>query len=64
MKYDPPPKELWFRLIFSLLGLGMMIFAVSYRGIAGMAWFEIVGFSTLFFGGTAIRAALKLFRQP
>ena len=60
MKNDPPRPELWFRLIFSLVGLGLMVFAVGFHGIAGMAWFEIVGFGSVFFGGTALWAGLKL----
>jgi len=63
MKYGPSRGELWFRLAFSLVALGLLLLAVGYRGVDGIAWIEIVGLSTVFFGGTAIWTLLKLLRS-
>jgi hypothetical protein len=60
----PTRNELWFRLIFSLCGLVLLIVAVMVRGISNSAALvEVVGIAGAFFGGTAIWSALKLARQ-
>lgn len=63
MKFGPSRGELWFRLVFSIAGLVLLVVAVQLRGVGGMAWVEIVGMSTLFFGGTAIWTIRKLIRR-
>jgi len=60
--FGPTRGELKFRLGFSLIGLCAMVFAVAYRGITGIAAFEIVGIAGAFFGGTAIWSAWKLWK--
>lgn len=63
MKYGPTRGELWFRLLFSLAGLCLLGVAVAYRGIpSGPALVEVIGVAGLFFGGTAIWAAIRLLR--
>jgi hypothetical protein len=64
MKYGPTRGELWFRLVFSLAGLGLMGFAVARHGAGGIAWIEVAGLSTLFFGGTAVWTVTKLVKTP
>lgn len=60
-KFDPPPRELWFQLIFSLAGLALMGVALALRGLPeGPGLIEVVGFASAFFGGTAIWTILKL----
>lgn len=59
-KFGPSRGELWFRLWFSLAGLMLMVFALLYRGMGGIAWVEIVLIASAFFGGTALWAARKL----
>jgi hypothetical protein len=61
--FGPSRLELWFRLLASLAGLAFMLVAVSIRGVSGMAWVEVVGLSSVFFGGTAIWAGFKLRTQ-
>jgi hypothetical protein len=63
MKFGPTRGELWFRLIVSVFGLALMIVAVTARGVQGIAWVEVVGLASVFFGGTAIWAAIRLFRD-
>ena len=64
LKFGPSRGELWFRLVFSVLGLAMMGFALWYRGISeGPALFEVVGLAGAFFGGTAIWTGVKLWRR-
>ncbi|MCC1490991.1 hypothetical protein [Cognatishimia sp. F0-27] len=56
-------KELWFKLVFSLFGLALMCVAIFARGIPNApALVEVVGVAGLFFGGSAVYCALKLFR--
>lgn len=62
-RFGPSRGELWFRLTFSLCGLALMGFALLYRGFGGIAWAEVVLVTSAFFGGTAIWAALKLWRS-
>jgi hypothetical protein len=59
-RFGPSRGELWFRLIFSLCGLAIMVFALIYRGIGGIAWIEVVLIASVFFGGTVIWTALRL----
>ncbi|WP_299791010.1 hypothetical protein [uncultured Marivita sp.] len=60
----PTRNELWFRLVFSLAGLALLIAVVLTRGISNAAALvEVVGIAGLFFGGTAIWSALKLWRS-
>lgn len=61
--FGPSRLELWFRLLASLAGLAFMLVAVSIRGVSGMAWVEVVGLSSFFFGGTAIYAGWNLWIQ-
>ncbi|MFO6465925.1 hypothetical protein ACK8OR_16155 [Jannaschia sp. KMU-145] len=61
-KYGPNRRETWFYLLVSLGGLALMGGAVALRGVGGIAAIEVVGMSTLFFGGTAIWAGLRLWR--
>lgn len=58
----PTRNELWSRLVFSLAGLALLIVVVLTRGISN-ALVEVVGIAGLFFGGTAIWSALKLWRS-
>jgi len=61
----PPRKELWFRLLFSVAGLGMLASALFMNGIPnGPALVEVAGFAGLFFGSTAVWAGWKLWPQP
>ncbi|WP_439123484.1 hypothetical protein [Marivita sp.] len=58
---EPTRNELWFRLLFSLAGLALLVVAVMVRGISNSAALvEVVGIAGLFFGGTAAWAARKL----
>lgn len=60
----PGRRELWFRLIFSLFGLALLAVAVAVRGIANApALVEVIGIAGLFFGGTAVWTATRLWRQ-
>ena len=64
MKYGPTRGELKFRLLASLGGFALMLFALFYRGIpTGPAVVEVVGVAGLFFGGTAIWAARQLMKR-
>jgi hypothetical protein len=62
MKFGPTRGELWFRLIVSVFGLVLMVVAVTARGVQGIAWVEVVGLASVFFGGTAIWTLIRLFR--
>lgn len=56
-------KELRFRLIFSLLGLGLLGVALVTRGWPpSPALIEVFGIAGLFFGGTAIWTIRQLRR--
>ena len=60
----PTKNELWFRLIFSLCGLALLVVTVMVRGISNSAALvEVVGIAGAFFGGTAVWSALKLARH-
>lgn len=63
-KYGPGRGELWFRLCAGLGGLALMTAAVSSRGMpSGPALVEVVGFGGVFFGGTVLWAAWKLWKS-
>jgi len=63
-KFGPSRGEVWFWLVFSVLGLAMMGFALWYRGIPeGPALFEGVGLAGAFFGGTAVWTWVNLWRR-
>ena len=60
----PTRNELWFRFVFSLFGLALLVVVVAVRGISNApALVEVVGIAGLFFGGTAIWSAMKLWRD-
>ena len=61
--FGPSRSELWFRLLASIAGLAFMVIAVSSRGVSGMVLVEVVGLSSIFFGGTAVWAGWKLWIQ-
>jgi hypothetical protein len=64
MKYGPTRKEHLFRLVFSLGGLALMAVGLAIRGLPeGPGLIEVVGLTTLFFGGTAILSLRALFRK-
>ena len=63
-KYGPTRGELWFRLCAGLGGLALMIAAVSSRGMpSGPALVEVAGFGGIFFGGTVLWSAWKLWKN-
>jgi len=63
MSYGPTRGELWFRLAVSLAGFALMLGAVFYRGLPqGPAIVEVVGVAGLFFGGSAVWSAVRLWR--
>ena len=60
----PGRGELIFRLVFSLVGLGLIVVAVAVRGWPqGPALVEVIGVAGLFFGGTAIWTVMKLWKR-
>ncbi len=63
-KFGPSKADLKFRLVFSIVGLGLMTFALIYRGIPTTAggW-EAIGLAAVFFGGTLIWTLRKLARK-
>ena len=55
--------ELMFRLLFSLFGLMLLVFAVLYRGMPqGPAMFEVIGVAGVFFGASAAWSGWKLMK--
>ena len=63
-KYGPTRGELKFRIIVSILGLALMVFALWYRGIPrGPALVEVVGLATVFFGGTLILSVRRMMKM-
>ncbi|MFK7877373.1 MAG: hypothetical protein AB8B71_16625 [Paracoccaceae bacterium] len=60
-KYGPTRADLKFRLLFSIFGLALMVFALIYRGWPSSAggW-EAIGLAALFFGGTFVWTVKKL----
>jgi xanthosine utilization system XapX-like protein len=64
-RFGPTRGELKFRLVFSIAGLGLMVFALTHRGLpSGPGIFEIVGMGGVFFGGTAIWTLRRLLMAP
>ena len=60
----PTRHELWFRLIFSLFGLGLLGVAIWVRGIANApALVEVIGVAGMFFAGSAIWTLRKLWQR-
>lgn len=63
-KYGPGKGELQFRLVFSALGLVLLVAALFFRGIPqGAAMFEIVVIASVFFGGTFVWTLKKLLQR-
>ena len=63
-KYGPTRGELWFRLLAGIIGFVLLIAAVTARGIPnGPALVEVVGIGGVFFGGTVVWAAWKLWKS-
>lgn len=61
--FGPSRGELKFRLGISLAGFALMVFALVYRGIPdGPALVEVVGIAGLFFGGSAVWSAVRLWK--
>ena len=64
MKYGPDRKELKFRLVVSLAGLGLTLAALfASDGLSAPALVEVLGIAGLFFGGTALLSARGLTRR-
>lgn len=66
MKHGPTRGEHRFRLIASLFGLALMVFAIVWRwdDLGGsVAVVEVVIFATAFFGGSAVWSGWKLTRR-
>jgi xanthosine utilization system XapX-like protein len=64
-RFGPTRGELKFRLAVSVLGLGLMVFALTHRGLpSGPGIFEVVGMAGVFFGGTAIWTLRRLLAAP
>lgn len=62
-KYGPTRADLKFRLIFSIFGLGLLVFAIAYRGWPqGPGGWEAIGLGAVFFGGTFLWTARKLIK--
>lgn len=63
-KYGPTRGELWFRLLAGIVGFVLLIAAVTARGVpSGPALVEVVGLGGLFFGGTVLWSAWKLWKS-
>jgi hypothetical protein len=63
-KFGPTRGELIFRAVFSVGGLGLMGFALWFRGIPdGPALVEVVGLASLMFGGSLLHALWKLWKR-
>lgn len=59
-----PRGELWFRVWFSLAGLGLLVAVIVIRGWPrGPALVEVIGVAGLFFGGTLAWSLYQLFRR-
>lgn len=62
-RFGPSRGELKFRLVVSLAGFALMLAALFARGIPkGPAIVEVVGLAGLFFGGSAIWSAIRLWK--
>lgn len=63
-KFGPTRGELWFRLVVGLAGLAFLTAAIVARGMpTGPALVEVLGFGGLFFGGTVLWSAWKLWKD-
>ena len=63
-KYGPTRGELWFRLLAGIVGFVLLIAAVTLRGVpSGPALVEVVGLGGIFFGGTVLWSAWKLWKS-
>ena len=63
-KYGPTRGELWFRLLAGIVGFVLLIAAVTARGVpSGPALVEVVGLGGIFFGGTVLWSAWKLWKS-
>ena len=63
-RYGPTRGELKFWLAASIVGFGMMIFALSYHGFpGGPALLEVVALPTLLFGYLGARSIKRLIRR-
>jgi len=61
--YGPDRGELYFRLVFSLLGLALLAVTLAIRGLPkGPALVEVIGVAGLFFGGSAIWTIRRLWQ--
>ncbi|MEO1551176.1 MAG: hypothetical protein AAFR93_12220 [Pseudomonadota bacterium] len=63
MSHGPDRSELWFRFLFSLGGLILVVVALAIKGFSGPAWVEAAGIGGVFFGASAAWCAWKLFVQ-
>lgn len=63
MKYGPTRGEHTLRLVISIFGLGLMVFALLTRGFGGIAMIEVLLIAGTFFGGTAAWSAWRLLRK-
>lgn len=63
-RYGPTRGELWFWLVASMAGLGLMAFAFLYRGLpGGAALIELVGLPIVLFGYLCARSVKRLIRR-
>jgi hypothetical protein len=63
-RYGPTRGELWFWLWVSAGGLGLIGFALAYRGLpSGPALAEVVGIAGLVFGYLGARSVKRLIRR-
>jgi xanthosine utilization system XapX-like protein len=63
-RYGPTRGELWFWLVLSIGGLGLIAVALFSRGIpTGPALVEVVGIAGLLFGYLAARSVKRLLRN-
>jgi hypothetical protein len=61
--YGPSRREHWFRLLLSLAGFALLIYAVWRRGVQqGPAMYEVVVFGGLVLGGSILWSAWKLWK--
>jgi hypothetical protein len=60
-RFGPTRKELLFRIVFSVAGLGLLATALAIHGLPrGPAIVEVVVLAGGFFGGTLVWSLLKL----
>ena len=63
-RYAPTRGELWFWLWVSLGGLGLLAFALAFRGLpTGPALAEVVGVAGVVFGYLGGRSIKRLIRR-